>query len=365
MKIAYITDCIGDKISGIGVYAKGLIWALSQYSKENIESRYIDYKKTDFNKIKLFYIDNKFRIARTYLWYFFIPFVIRNQDFDYVFNFNMIPSPFAYRQKEIFVVHDLILSLFSQYHPWQRVLMNKLFMKKTLKRAHKILVNSEFTKRDLLKLYPELEKKTHKIFIPYMQQEMNNKKKQPSFLKENQPYIFNLNTLEPRKNIVNLILAFERLKKQFMLPHKLIIAGQPGWLYKDIFDLRERSSFKKEIILTGYISEGEKKYLYSHASVFVYPSLYEGIGIPILEAMNNNCPVIASNRSSIPEIANGAALLFNPDSVEDLSNAILKLIRDPIFSKELKAKGKKRVKELNNLSKIKKEIADLIKFINL
>ena len=128
--------------------------------------------------------------------------------------------------------------------------------------------------------------------------------------------------LEPRKNIDVLIKAFAALKKETDLDYHLVIAGQKGWLYESIFKTVEALGISRYITFTGYISIEDKSALYKNASLFVYPSLYEGFGIPILEAMSSGVPVICSNTSSMPEVAGDAALLIRPDEPIPIAEAM-------------------------------------------
>ena len=164
-----------------------------------------------------------------------------------------------------------------------------------------------------------------------------------------------LGTLEPRKNITLIIEALYQLKLTPLFSYQLIIAGKKGWGYSKIFRLIKKLRLGKKVTFTDYVSDAEKKYLYKHADLFIYPSLYEGFGIPPLEAMAYGCPVITSNTSSLPEVVSDAGLMINPYNVKALVSAIKKVLNNKKRKKEMIEKGFKQAKKFtspNNLSQL-------------
>jgi len=158
------------------------------------------------------------------------------------------------------------------------------------------------------------------------------------------PYILFVSTIEPRKNIITLITAFNLLKQKYKVDHDLVLIGQKGWNYESIFDAIANSPYQKNIYHLDYLSDELVAIFYSKADVLAYPSHYEGFGLPILEAMIFNTPVVTSNISSMPEVAGDAALLINPNEPEELAEAILKTISDRNLRNDLVAKGQERAK---------------------
>ncbi|MGI0492206.1 glycosyltransferase family 4 protein [Alkalinema pantanalense CENA528] len=153
------------------------------------------------------------------------------------------------------------------------------------------------------------------------------------------PYILFVSTIEPRKNIATLIQAFEQLKARDRINHDLVLIGQKGWLYESIFDQITRSPYRDQIHHLSYLSDAAVAYFLAQANVFVYPSLYEGFGLPVLEAMTLGAPVVTSNTSSIPEVAGNAALLVDPQDVDALSHAIGQVIGDRTLRQQLITQG--------------------------
>ena len=156
---------------------------------------------------------------------------------------------------------------------------------------------------------------------------------------EDKPYILFVSTLEPRKNLVGLIQAFNRLKSCHKVPHQLVLVGQKGWKVEPILRAMAESPWRDHIHHLDYLSDDEVAYCYSHADVFAYPSLYEGFGLPVLEAMTLGCPVVTSNTSSRPEVAGDAALLVPPTDVEALAAALERVISDRTLRQSLIDKG--------------------------
>jgi glycosyltransferase involved in cell wall biosynthesis len=149
------------------------------------------------------------------------------------------------------------------------------------------------------------------------------------------------------KNLANLMRAYALLKKKTDLPHELVLTGQLSSQAPEVPELIKKLNLERDVIITGFVPDEELAALYSAADLFVFPSLYEGFGIPPLEAMACGCPVVASNVSSIPEILGDAALFFDPLSVEDMAGAIHKALSSFNLRRELKAKGFERIKKFS------------------
>jgi glycosyltransferase involved in cell wall biosynthesis len=163
----------------------------------------------------------------------------------------------------------------------------------------------------------------------------------------NKPYLLFVSTIEPRKNINTLISAFNLLKQKYKIPHDLVLIGQKGWNYKPIFEAIALSPYQEDIYHLDYLSDQLVAMFYAKADVFVYPSYYEGFGLPILEAMIFNTPVVTSNVSSMPEVAGDAALLIDPNDSEQLAESILKVVSDRNLRNDLIKKGQERAKSFS------------------
>lgn len=160
-------------------------------------------------------------------------------------------------------------------------------------------------------------------------------------------YIMCCGTLEPRKNYAALVKAYARLKAKIGFDLKLLVVGQKGWRYDDIFEEVERHNLAADVIFADYVPEEELIALYNGASVFICPSLYEGFGLPIIEAMACGAPVVASNLSSLPEVAGGAAILVDPLDFDEMASAIGRCLTDQDLRGDLTRRGFERVKSLS------------------
>ncbi len=157
-------------------------------------------------------------------------------------------------------------------------------------------------------------------------------------------FIFFVGTFSPRKNLGRLIESFSLLKRNNRIPHKLVIAGEKGWKFGRDLDLVKSLELEEQIIFPGYISSEDLPAVYGLADVLAYPSLYEGFGLPPLEAMACGTPVVVSNTSSLPEVVGNAGITVDPLCVESITNGIYSVIRDHSLHARLSLLGKERAK---------------------
>lgn len=249
------------------------------------------------------------------------------------------------RVKSVFTVHDLIF----RFHPETHKALNRWFlsfmMPRFLQAADAVIAVSECTKRDIVRLYGLDE---GKIRVIYEGVNPSFRPVQPEVIKRvrqkhgiQQGYILCVSTIEPRKNLGSLLEAYRALKDQGT-ENKLVIVGKKGWLYEGFFRRLRELGLEDEVIFPGFVPDEELPAVYSAADLFVFPSLYEGFGLPVLEAMACGAPVITSNTSSLPEVAGEAALLVHPTSIEELAGAMRRVLEKEELREELRAKGPKQ-----------------------
>ena len=252
---------------------------------------------------------------------------------------TIYPAIAPRQQKTAVVIHDLIAFLHSKTHPWFPTLVERLTLPRALRKASLLICVSEHTKKDLQKLFPESKAKTTLIVPPAVSAEVHRVTTQKMDLPER--FILGVGTLLPRKNFSLLIEAFKRLHSAHPDLHLCIAGGKAahaGPLFEPL-----PPELHKKIHFLGYVSLSELNELYSRAQVFVFPSTYEGFGIPPLEAMACGCPVIASNASSLPEVVGDAALLVSPHDPIQLAESI-EFMLQPRSAKLYREKGLQRVK---------------------
>jgi glycosyltransferase involved in cell wall biosynthesis len=242
----------------------------------------------------------------------------------------------------VLTVHDLIFRRYPQHHkPLNRWYLNAT-MPLYCRRADHIIAVSEQTKRDMIVAYrvpPE------KITVIYEAADTRFRLQPPQTMADVRAryrlpdrYLLFVSTIEPRKNLIRLLAAFERLQAAG-LTDALVIVGKRGWLYDNFFAALEASPAKQAVIFPGWVADADLPAIYRGAQVFAFPSLFEGFGLPVLEAMACGTPVVCSNSSSLPEVADDAALLVDPLDVDALTGALERLLRDPALAADLRARG--------------------------
>jgi Glycosyltransferase len=283
------------------------------------------------------------------------------KNYDLV-HFPDYATPILYKGKKVATIHDMAMYTMKDKYTKAQILMKKSLLQNTIKSSHKLICDSEFSKRELIKYYPEAEEKAEVVYcgieIPKLdiqtKFEMSVLEK---FNIEKNNYILYVGTIAPQKNIHNLIKAYV-LSVQKGLDCKLVIAGKKGWMYEEIFKYVSESKMEDKIVFTDYINDLELEVLYRNAKIFSTISLYEGFGFPPLEAIGRQVPVLLSDIEIFKEICGASALFCNPHDIKDISDNMLKLIEDEELQNKLKANGQERLK-IYNWSKASKEIYDI------
>ncbi len=258
-------------------------------------------------------------------------------------------APPIYRGKLILSIHDVSFLHFPECFRKFEGLRLKLLIPIDIKRAFRILTISYYSREDIGKSYKvslDKIKITHlaakKIFKPLAA--IEDEERILELFGIRNKFILYVGRIDKRKNITTLLKAFVRLKQVKNIIHQLVIVGREDFLPKKARSYIKSSSHFKDVIFTGYLSEEYLPIFYNLAEVFAYPSLYEGFGLPCLEAMSCGCPVVSTNTSSIPEIVDGAGILVAPNDHEELARAIHKILSNPVKKEELRRKSLERVK---------------------
>ena len=232
--------------------------------------------------------------------------------------------------KKVVSIHDLVWCYFPKTMMWQNRFLERLLMPISLKMADRIISVSKSTANDLTGNFRGIE---HKInVIPEAASMMDNLDIDSTV---DQPYLLFVGTLEPRKNLKRLLRAFRKVIDNGIREYALIIAGGQGWSRDSLESVVEDLSLEKSVKVLGYVEDKTLHSLYRNAYAVVLPSLYEGFGLPLLEAMQYGTPVISANVSSMPEIVGDAGILVDPLSVEEISAAMIKLLSDRVLREKL------------------------------
>jgi len=252
--------------------------------------------------------------------------------------------PFLRDIPTVLTVHDLIFRhLPAQHKPLNRWYLN-LTMPLYCRRASHIIAVSECTRRDLIAAY---DLPAEKITVVHEAADAHFAPQSPEIVATvrarhglPQRYLLFVGTIEPRKNLTRLLQAFETVRRED-LTDGLVLVGKRGWLCEDFFAALERSPAREAVLLPGYVPDQDLPAVYSGAQALVFPSLYEGFGLPVLEAMACGTPVVCSNTSSLPEVADEAALLFDPLESQAMIDHLRNLLTDNDLQTALEEKGRR------------------------
>ncbi|HUQ95676.1 MAG TPA: glycosyltransferase family 1 protein [Bryobacteraceae bacterium] len=245
-------------------------------------------------------------------------------------------------------VHDVSFLEHPEFFSRPRVLQLKQTVRRTIASAARILTPSDFSRESIERHYPAARGKTEVVhnavsqnFRPIHREQARERVRAQFGIAA--PFLLNVGDLQPRKNQRGLIQAFEELiRHNPHLPHRLVLVGQSKWEAPLVKLAAGRSPLASRIHFTGYVDDDQLRLLYNACEVFVFPSFYEGFGIPILEAMACGCAVACSKTSAMPEVADGAAIFFDPHSVPDMTRAIQDLVLDPELRARLERLGQNR-----------------------
>lgn len=245
--------------------------------------------------------------------------------------------PLSFPKKSVVTIHDLGFKHYPELYSSVDLLYHNWAANHSIKNACHILVDSEFVKRDILKFYTIDPQKISIVPLGYDKETYRPLKNKSTKI----PYLFYIGRLEEKKNIVGMIQAYAILRKEQKIKHQFVLAGRPGFGYDRIRKTIQSLpvEIRKDVIELGYVDqETHIKYL-KEASILFFASFFEGFGLPLLEAMASGVPVVASNRTSIPEITSKAALLVDPQKPFEMAAALSKVINDSGLQKALISKG--------------------------
>ncbi|OGE81748.1 MAG: hypothetical protein A2826_02985 [Candidatus Doudnabacteria bacterium RIFCSPHIGHO2_01_FULL_43_23] len=246
--------------------------------------------------------------------------------------------PLRYSGKFCITTHDLAIYRRPDLFPKSQGFSLKYIVPRSIHQAKKIIAVSESTKRDIQEFFSVDQKKVKVIHEGVDHQRFSQSstiENSKEYLGEKynirNEYLLFVGTLEPRKNLIRLLEAFYRLlagNPNYKSKYQLLLAGSLGWLYDTIFDEVKNRGLGENVLLPGYVDAEDLPTLYRNATIFIYPSLYEGFGLPVLEALTSGTPVITSDSSSMPEIAGDAALFVDPVDVEGMVSAMRRFLED-------------------------------------
>ncbi len=310
--------------TGIGNYAASLTQAMMELHPE------AQYEMLRFSaKDRLFALLQRTPIST-------------NADIAHFFNYVI---PHGVQGKTVVTVHDMVLHAYPETMRLRTRLMLKALLLDSMTRADCILTDSRFSAREIAAYYPQLAHKVkvlycgvdRKRFYPVTDTKRIRRVKHRHGIAGK--YILYLGTIEPRKNLLRLIQAYYLLLHTHFDFPRLVLAGGRGWQYGEILRAAKPLCDRGQIVLTDYIPPDDLAALYSGAECFVFPSLYEGFGMPPLEAMACGTPVLCSHAASLPEVVGNAALRFDPYSVKQMADAMERVLSNAELREQLRTEG--------------------------
>jgi glycosyltransferase involved in cell wall biosynthesis len=359
--------------TGIGAYTEELIANLLTLDTEN---KYVAFVLPEVADTFPFYAKNlkkwpvNFR-HYTYSEQVLYPAILTKAKLDLIHYTNFNTPVFFKNIKSVVTVHDLTLWFFPgrKQKSWLRRSVYKYVIRKSCENATRIIAVSKGTKADIVK-YLGIDK--GKVDVVYesapkrYRDKIDAKRLEMVKGKYNisKPYFLYVGEQRPHKNLVRLIRAFATFKRQYQLDYQLVLVGKIDVHAPEIPETIKQLGLQDDVITTGYIADKDLPYFYAGAFSFVFPSLYEGFGIPPLEAMAAGIPVLSSNASVMPEILGDAALFFNPKNLEDMAQAMYKLATTYRLQKELRDKGFKQIKKYSYTKMVKETLEVYKKTLN-
>lgn len=257
-------------------------------------------------------------------------------------------APLACPVPIVVSVHDISFSEHPEYFTWTRAMQLKVTVPRTMYQAARVLTPSEFSRAAILRDYglDPARVEVAPIAVSPMFRPIAKEVAAAAVYRQygiSGPFVLTVGDLQPRKNHIGLIRAFEQLvAANPKLPHQLVIAGKDTWFADKVHAAAHASPIASRIRFTGWVTDEDLLNLYNSCDVMVFPSFYEGFGLPILEAMSCGCAVACSNSSAMPEVADSAALLFNPASGDEIVRAMRDLLVDGEFRSRMQRLGQAR-----------------------
>jgi glycosyltransferase involved in cell wall biosynthesis len=265
---------------------------------------------------------------------------------------NFSRPPMLGRARTVTFIYDLAFARVDSINTERHKKFLDREVRNSVKKSSRIIVCSQNTKNDLVELYNADPESVSVIYPAADVSSYFERSKQEVIAirkKYNLPddYILYLGTLEPRKNLASLMEAYDKMPSAIKAEYPLVLVGGQGWLDEEIESTYKRLRGRNTIIRTEYVPEEDKPMLYTGAKLFVYPALYEGFGMPALEAMACGTPVITSNNSSLPEVVGDSGVLVDPSSVDAISNAMLGVLKDSARQRRMANAGLVRAKNFS------------------
>ncbi len=347
-----LQPCCGNR-SGIGTYAYELARRLHDGDGLEFQGNVFNFLGRNDNRAALEGISMPINECRLFpygvyrrIWHTAPPRydrLFRPADLSLFFNYIVAPR---IQGKTVVTICDLTYLRFPETMNRSNLERIRRDIDYSLERSSRIITISEFVRRELHELlHIPLDLIAVVPCAPSLHDRLLPVESVLGKYGIRRPYLLYVGTIEPRKNLTRLLKAFEYLKAEAGVPHQLVLAGGSGWNNEEIYRTAKGLSCAEDVIFTGFVSAEEKNTLYKNAAAFIFPSIYEGFGIPPLEAMRFGCPVVAADAASLPEVVGDAARLVDPYDEASIANGIFSVIDDREYAQSLIQKGRLQEKK--------------------
>ena len=342
---------VGSGQSGVGNYVIHLINGLDHVDRRNrytlmVTKAQLAYLPDSLGDFEIFLVPfSNESHAFGDLWEFFLlPYSLRKLSVDLFHGPAFIAPPFSKGFHSVATIHDLVAFYHPHTIPVKYALYMRFLIKFMIRNVEKIITDTEFIRDEIIETFHIDEQRVHAVPIAASDlfRPVSDKKRIEEVKRRygiTRHYFLHVGNIEPRKNLISLFKACDLVWENLHTDYQLVVVGKKGWLYKDIFKTLRETRIIEDVIFTNYVREEDIPVLYSGAEFFVFPSLYEGFGLPVLEAMRCGTPVITSHVSSMPEVAGDAAMYVDPHNVEDIAEKIITLAYNDDLKAHLRQKG--------------------------
>lgn len=373
MKIAVNTRfLLKDKLEGIGIYTqeifKRVVTLMPEHEFYFLFDRPFSSTFIFAKNVTPIVISPPAR--HPFLWYWWFEKSVPKFLKDYKIDLFISPDGYASLNADvpqIITIHDLGFEHYPKHVPFLVRKYYQYFTPKFCEKATKILAVSEFTKEDIISTYKINERKIEVVYNGFdlESQEPRTKNQEEkeiltAYCQLNTEYFIFIGAVHPRKNVLGLLKAFELFKTNSSTNYMLLIIGRKAWMNEELEQFLNQMKFKDSVLWLSNVDRKEVLQLMQNAFALVYPSFFEGFGIPIVEAMSLGVPVITSTTSSMPEIAGNAAIFVHPNNIDEIANAMNLLIEDKSLRDDLIIKGQLQVQNFDWNSSAKK-VVEIIK----
>ncbi len=360
MKISFdVLPLISDKMSGIGYCQAGLVGSMIKSNPEDLYTyEYFSRKDHEIKRNRLSaFMQENCRINESHFSGFLYRTVMNMIPIPYslffgkkselTHFFNYIIPPFVHGKKVV-TIHDMVIKAYPETVRFRTKQLLYTGMKKSMRRADVIITDSEFSKSEIIKYYPKYKDKIKVIYCGVNLEKFHpiNDSERINTVKKNLEitgdYFLYLGTIEPRKNLERLIEAYRILLDKDINVPSLVMAGGKGWLNSGIYQKVTELHLEDKVKFTKYIPDEDMCPLINGATAFVFPSIYEGFGMPPLEAMACGVPVISSGAASLPEVVGDCAVIVDAYSPQSICDGMYKIYSDEKLRADLKKRGPER-----------------------